>query len=103
MYLIDYDYAGYNFAAYDLANMINETSIDYSKPTYPGFEIMKLYSFEEVGEIIKHYPARDIKIYVCGEPLLGDMEFEEGRSQREWNFWDNWAWFKEDIAFPLLS
>lgn len=48
VYLIDYDYAGYNFVGYDLANMMNETSIDYSKPTYPGFDIIKVYSTQEI-------------------------------------------------------
>lgn len=56
VYLIDYDYAGYNYIAYDIANLINETSFDYSLPTYPGFTIIKTYSEEELEKISKQYP-----------------------------------------------
>lgn len=48
VYLIDYDYADYNYIAYDIANLINETSFDYSPLTYPGFKIIKTYSEEEL-------------------------------------------------------
>jgi len=57
VYLIDYDYAEYNFVAYDIANTINETSIDYSKTTYPGFEVNKIYSPQEIYEFANHYPG----------------------------------------------
>ena len=38
--LIDFDYVGYNYAAYDLANFLNETCITYGGP-YPGFKVDK--------------------------------------------------------------
>lgn len=44
VFLIDYDYADYNFIAYDIANLINETSFDYSPSAYPGFSVIKTYS-----------------------------------------------------------
>lgn len=30
-YLIDYEYSRYNYVAYDLANFISESSINYTK------------------------------------------------------------------------
>ena len=57
VYLIDYDYADFNFIGYDIANMINETSIDYTPPNYPGFEVIKVYPQEELELMAKHYPG----------------------------------------------
>jgi thiamine kinase-like enzyme len=46
VYLIDYDYAAHNYIGYDIANLINETSFDYSKKQYPGFDVIKTYTAE---------------------------------------------------------
>ena len=48
VFLIDYDYVGYNFIGYDIANLINETSFDYGHPSYPGFAIIKTYTPAEL-------------------------------------------------------
>ena len=56
-FLIDYDYVGFNFIAYDIANLINETSFDYTPKTYPGFKILKTYEAEHIDEMVKHYPG----------------------------------------------
>jgi thiamine kinase-like enzyme len=32
VFLIDYDYVGFNYVGYDIANTINETSLDYTVP-----------------------------------------------------------------------
>jgi thiamine kinase-like enzyme len=34
---IDFEYAGYNFVSYDIANSLNEATIDYSFEEYPYF------------------------------------------------------------------
>ena len=56
-YLIDYDYADFNYIAYDIANLINETSFDYCPPQFPGFAVIKVYSPEELAKIAKNYPG----------------------------------------------
>lgn len=39
MHFIDFDYVKSNYLAYDIANFINETCIDYSVKHYPGFQL----------------------------------------------------------------
>jgi thiamine kinase-like enzyme len=48
VFLIDYDYTSFNYLAYDISNLVNETSLDYSPLTYPGFAIIKVYTEEEL-------------------------------------------------------
>ena len=57
IHFIDYDYVGINYIAYDIANFINETTIDYSEPSYPGFRLLKTMTVEEISTIAKMYPA----------------------------------------------
>lgn len=57
MHFIDYDYVGKNYLAYDIANFISETAIDYSDQPYPGFRLIKVYTFEEITKIAKMYPG----------------------------------------------
>jgi len=47
VFLIDYDYVGFNYVGFDIANMINETSLDYSVPA-PGFKLIKTYTLAEL-------------------------------------------------------
>lgn len=37
-YLIDYEYSRYNHLAYDIANFLNESSINYTEETFPYFK-----------------------------------------------------------------
>lgn len=57
MHFIDYDYVGKNYLAYDIANFISETAIDYSQQPYPGFKLIKVYTFEEITRVAKMYPG----------------------------------------------
>jgi thiamine kinase-like enzyme len=57
IFLIDYDYAAFNYIGYDIANLINESSIDYNVEDYPGFKIVKTYTFEEIENVAKEYPG----------------------------------------------
>lgn len=57
VYLIDYDYVGFNYIGYDIANLINETSIDYSPEGPPGFQLLKTYSPEKLNSIAQLYPG----------------------------------------------
>ena len=36
--LIDYDYAAYNYLAYDIANFLNESTINYCVDAFPFFK-----------------------------------------------------------------
>jgi thiamine kinase-like enzyme len=56
MHFIDYDYVGSNYLAYDIANFIAETTIDYSTPNYPGFTVTRYFTSEEIATIAKMYP-----------------------------------------------
>jgi len=38
LHAIDFEYGGYNFRSYDIANHFCEWVVDYSKPEYPKFE-----------------------------------------------------------------
>lgn len=57
MHFIDYDYVGVNYLAYDIANFLNETTIDYCSEEYPGFGLIKELTFEEISMITKYYPG----------------------------------------------
>ena len=57
MHFIDYDYVGVNYLAYDIANFLNETTIDYCTEDYPGFRLVKELTFEEISTVAKYYPG----------------------------------------------
>ena len=57
IHFIDYDYVGSNYLAYDIANFIAESTIDYSAPSYPGFTITKYYVDEEINVLGRMYPG----------------------------------------------
>ena len=57
VFLIDYDYCAYNFIAYDIANILNESCFDYSTQEYPGFIFSKPYNFEELSSFADYYPG----------------------------------------------
>lgn len=39
-YLIDYEYSRYNHVAYDIANFLSESSINYTLESTPFFEFL---------------------------------------------------------------
>lgn len=43
-----------------------------------------------------------IKIYECGESVLGYLELKESLAECKLNFWNIGAWIKENVAFPFL-
>jgi len=45
VHFIDYDYVSYNYLAYDIANFLNEACINYSVTTYPGYSLIRHFSF----------------------------------------------------------
>jgi thiamine kinase-like enzyme len=57
MHFIDYDYVGSNYLAYDIANFLNEATIDYSLPQYPGFTLLEPLTFEQIKSVAEIYPA----------------------------------------------
>jgi thiamine kinase-like enzyme len=57
MHFIDYDYVGVNYLAYDIANFLNETTIDYCTEDYPGFLSVKKITFEEISTVSRLYPG----------------------------------------------
>jgi choline/ethanolamine kinase len=38
--LIDYDYCSYNYPTFDIANFLNESSINYLHPVEPFYELV---------------------------------------------------------------
>ena len=44
---IDFEYAGTNYISYDIANFMNETTIDYQVSTTPGFQYVPENEFDE--------------------------------------------------------
>ncbi len=66
--MIDFDYVSYNYAAFDLANFMNETCITYGAP-YPGFKVNKKITPAEIHEAIQSYSAK----YVGLEEDIGKM------------------------------
>lgn len=38
---IDFEYTGYNYISYDIANFMNESTIDYQCTEYPFFKFIK--------------------------------------------------------------
>lgn len=54
--LIDYEYSGYNYYYYDVANFLNECQIDYQVKEYPYFKCIKKLSLDEISKLSKLYP-----------------------------------------------
>lgn len=70
--LIDFEYAGYSYDAFDLANMINETHLDYNWPEFPYWKFREDYKCDNAGiaNWVKAYGKDldfwvDVKIFVC--------------------------------------
>jgi thiamine kinase-like enzyme len=62
---IDFEYGGYNFPWYDLANFINEVCIDYTTEEWPKFTIREDWRASEEE-------LRDLALYyLFGRDLLG--------------------------------
>jgi len=40
LYVIDFEYANYNYRGYDLGNHFAEWAVDYSRPDYPKFNLL---------------------------------------------------------------
>lgn len=51
IHLIDYEYSKYNYVAYDLANFLSESCIDYNKKEFPYFQFLDEGDFK--GRILK--------------------------------------------------
>lgn len=39
VFFIDFEYSRYNYIAYDIANFLNESAIDYTLDEYPFFQV----------------------------------------------------------------
>lgn len=46
-----------NYLAYDVANFLNETTIDYAVGGYPGFRLVRKLTFAEISELTRFYPG----------------------------------------------
>lgn len=57
-YLIDYEYSRYNHVAYDIANFLSESSINYTLETTPFFEFLDEF-----------LPTRKLIEWICEEYL----------------------------------
>jgi len=55
--LIDYEYSGYNYRGYDIANFFNEATIDYNVTEYPYYslDLNKYPSDSDLIDFIKYY------------------------------------------------
>ena len=55
--LIDYEYADYNYRAYDIANVFNESMFDYHYPNEPyyAFDASKYPDEEQLLDFIRYY------------------------------------------------
>jgi len=54
---IDYEYAGFNYRGYDIANLFNESTISYENPEYPYYYIKEkdFPSEKELKDFVKYY------------------------------------------------
>lgn len=64
--LIDFEYAGKNYISYDIANFINESSINYKFEEYPFFEFRQELSKDE--EYLRYFA----KNYLLARNILRD-------------------------------
>ncbi|KAJ8023547.1 Choline/ethanolamine kinase [Holothuria leucospilota] len=73
--LIDYEYASYNFSAYDFANHFNEWTMDYSRSEPPYYKITKT-NFPTRQEQVFFLKAYDKKLKEMGylSDELGDYD-----------------------------
>lgn len=56
MFFIDFEYASYNYIAYEIANFLNELCIDYSVVDFPKFKLIKKLTYEDVVKACQYYP-----------------------------------------------
>ncbi|CXI57196.1 choline kinase [Plasmodium berghei] len=93
--LIDFEYAGYNFIATDIAIFFIETSIDYSTDTYPFYEINKNHYISHenrklfINEYLSIYLGKsqipyDQKIV---DSILDAIEIHALGANLLWGFW----------------
>lgn len=67
---IDFEYAGYNYVAYDIANFLNESTISY-EPESPGFKVLRKITKEDIHKVCslykKGYPdlERDVRLMMA--------------------------------------
>lgn len=67
---IDFEYAGTNYVSYDIANFMNETTIDYSIPNSPGFQYVPENDFT-------HSKIKDfVKFYLLAKIFIAKQEME---------------------------
>ena len=111
--LIDFEYAGYSYGAFDMANMINENAIDNSEPEWPYWRYVDAYKLDKEGiaRWVKAYGKGvdfwvEVNIFVCIEnvywalwaltmvPCWEQGEFYDHMSYA-WMRFDNW---KKDLV-----
>ncbi len=55
--LIDFEYSAYNPVSYDIANFLNEQTINYDYPDFPHFSTIGDVSTEFIQKAVSYYPA----------------------------------------------
>ena len=70
--LIDFEYAGYSYGAFDIANMINESHIDNSEPEWPYWGFVEKYKADNarIAKWVKAYGEGidfwvEVKVFIC--------------------------------------
>lgn len=77
--LIDFEYACYNYVAYDIANLLNECCFDYLEEM-PGFKVYKHVNEQEIEKACVLYPGKY-------EGLAEDVKFMLGVCNYFWALW----------------
>ena len=93
--LIDFEYAHYNYQAYDIGNFFCEFTMDYTEKAYPFFStdissapaISKKQIFASV--YLSEYLETPVLPSDCEliDPLLKNVEFFEMASHLKWGLW----------------
>ena len=70
--LIDFEYAGFSYDAFDMANMINETHFDNCEPEWPYYRFMESWKLDDEGiaKWVKAYGKDvdffvEVKVFIC--------------------------------------
>jgi len=97
-YVIDFEYANYNYRGFDLGNHFSEWAVDYSRPDYPKFYFLpqNYPTASEREAYIKSYLIRSKELK--GENLT-IHEYEIAQIDKELDFflllphfaWSTWA------------
>lgn len=54
---IDFEYCGYNYVAFDIANFMNESHFNYSVTEDPFYELVRpnVFSKDDIIDFVRHY------------------------------------------------